>query len=390
MNRGKFSKVALCIVLLFGAVAPIGTQSIGHAQPQSSAGDILSNLSQEQREALDNLEANRSLRGLQLSRDIDLKSDEAVTVIVEFDQLPAKAEQFQKSLEGEKTSLDTLEKKVEESHKKFKKDIDTNIKKKAKSTDDPYEIKYEYKTALNGVAITLAANEIETLLESDVVKAVYNEHEVQLSPPPKTNEEEGSTTKVESIPFLNIDKLHEEGITGAGFAPSQLKYGEWLKIENTGDMDAFLKATYNQSLSADVPLNAYKVGYIAYKFSEGEEMTEDILEESRIYLDKLFNGTTNEVTSHKIASGVEMIVGFVEDEEAQAAAKSSNKKAKMVLGDGSKEGEKHEFWQLNDDQYIDLSFAIKLDEKAGNEYQGVTYSSNLNVIAKQTDDGAKY
>ncbi|WP_078381953.1 hypothetical protein [Sutcliffiella halmapala] len=181
-------------------------------------------------------------------------------------------------------------------------------------------------------------------------------------------------------------------IEAAGFAPSQLKYGEWLKIENTGDMDAYLKATYHQSLNADVPLNAYKIGYIAYKFSEGEVMTEDILEDSRIYLDELFNGTTNPAmqASKKIAPGVEMVVGFVEEEEIEPAAKGISGKAKLVLGDGSKDGEKHEFWQLNADQYIDLSFAIKLDEKAGNEYQGVTYSSTLNVMAKQMENGSKY
>lgn len=195
-----------------------------------------------------------------------------------------------------------------------------------------------------------------------------------------------------TLEINNSQDMQTKIIEAAGFAPSQLKYGEWLKIENTGDMDAYLKATYNQSLSTDVPLDAYKVGYIAYKFSEGQEMTEDILEESRIYLDQLFKGTTNEVTqaAKTIAPGVEMIVGFVEGAEAEPAAKGMAGKPKMLLGDGSKEGEKHEFWQLNDDQYIDLSFAIKLDENAGNEYQGVTYSSNLNVTAKQMDDGAKY
>ena len=195
-----------------------------------------------------------------------------------------------------------------------------------------------------------------------------------------------------TLEINNSQDMQTKIIEATGFAPSQLKYGEWLKIKNTGDMDAYLKATYNQSLSTDVPLDAYKVGYIAYKFSEGEEMTEDILEESRIYLDQLFNGTTNEVTqaSKKIAPGVEMVVGFVDEAQVEAAAKGVAGKVQMVLGDGSKEGEKHKFWQLNDDQYIDLSFAIKLDENAGNEYQGVTYSSNLNVTAKQMDDGAKY
>ncbi|MDF2038420.1 hypothetical protein P2R12_15780 [Cytobacillus oceanisediminis] len=195
-----------------------------------------------------------------------------------------------------------------------------------------------------------------------------------------------------TLEINNSQDMQTKIVEAAGFAPSQLQYGEWLKIENTGDMDAYLKATYNQSLSADVPLDAYKVGYIAYKFSEGEEMTEDILEESKIYLDELFNGTTNGVTTaaKKIAPGVEMIVGFVDEADVEPAAKGIAGKPKMVLGDGAKEGEKHEFWQLNDDQYIDLSFAIKLDANAGNEYQGVTYSSNLNVTAKQMDDGAKY
>jgi spore coat-associated protein N len=194
-----------------------------------------------------------------------------------------------------------------------------------------------------------------------------------------------------TLEINNSQDMQTKIIEATGFAPSQLKYGEWLKIENTGDMDAYLKATYNQSLSADVALDAYKVGYIAYKFSEGQEMTEDILEESRIYLDQLFNGTTNEVqsASKSIAPGVEMVVGFVEEANIEPAAKGMNGKAKMVLGDGSKEGEKHEFWKLNDDQYIDLSFAVKLDEKAGNEYQGVSYTSNLNVTAKQMDNGAK-
>jgi spore coat-associated protein N len=202
-----------------------------------------------------------------------------------------------------------------------------------------------------------------------------------------------------TLEINNGQDMETKIMEGTGFAPSQLKYGEWLTIENTGDMDTNLKATFNQSLSNDVPLDAYKIGYIAYKFSEGEEMTEDILEESRIYLDELLNGPTNEAKSasaqtgpevKEIAPGVEMIVGLVEEEQAQPAARGISGKESIVLGEGSKEGEKHEFWQLNADQYIDIGFAIKLDHKAGNEYQGVTYSASLNVLAKQKDDSAKY
>ncbi|NQD66613.1 S8 family serine peptidase [Bacillus haikouensis] len=217
MKTKKYPKIALSLGLLLGTVAPISYESIvGHAETQSNAMNILAGLSKEQREALQKLETNRTLRGLHLSREMDLTSKEEVTVIVEFDQLPAMTEQIQKSLKGENISLEKAKKKVEESHKTFKKDLQAKLGKKTKSAKESYKIKYTYKNALNGVAITLPANEIEKLLESKVVKAVYSELEVQLTPPPKKKGEEGSTTKVDSIPFLKIDQLHKEGFTGEG------------------------------------------------------------------------------------------------------------------------------------------------------------------------------
>ncbi|MFI8688235.1 S8 family serine peptidase [Rossellomorea sp. NPDC077527] len=216
MNASKYPKIALSVGLLMGGVAPLTHGSAIHAETQSDAMKILAGLSTEQREALDKLEANRSMRGLQLSRDIDLKSEEEVTVIVEFEQLPAKSEQIQQSLKGKEVSLEKAKKQVEESHATFKKDLNEKVKK-TKSGKENYEIKHTYKDAFNGVAMTLPANEVESLLKSEVVKAVYSEEEVQLSPPPKaTDEEEGSTTKVDSIPFMNIDQLHKEGFTGKG------------------------------------------------------------------------------------------------------------------------------------------------------------------------------
>ncbi|MFJ7936291.1 S8 family serine peptidase [Sporosarcina sp. NPDC096371] len=215
MKNKNCLKVALSVGLLMGTVAPLSHVPVGHAANQSDARSILANLSKEQREALQNLEASQSIRGLQLSRDIDLTSEEQVTVIVEFDQLPAKAEQKQKSLMGEKVSLETAKKKAEASHESFTNELKAIVGKNAKSGKAKYEIKYTYKTAFNGVAITLPANEIEKLVDLEVVKAVYSELEVQI-PLPVVNEETGSATRVDSIPFLKIDKLHEDGFTGKG------------------------------------------------------------------------------------------------------------------------------------------------------------------------------
>lgn len=49
MSESKYSKVALSLGLLIGGVAPIGYESIGHAETQSDAMNILASLTKEQR-----------------------------------------------------------------------------------------------------------------------------------------------------------------------------------------------------------------------------------------------------------------------------------------------------------------------------------------------------
>ncbi|TYS59008.1 S8 family serine peptidase [Sutcliffiella horikoshii] len=216
MKSRKLPKIVLSVGILLGSALPIGSETVVQAEPKQNAMNIVASLSKEQREALDKLETNRSIRGLQLSRDIDLKSEKNVTVIVEFEQLPAKAETVSKSLQGEEVPLEKAKKMVEESHEKFKKELDDKLVPKEKSGKANYEVKHSYKNAFNGIALSLPANKVENLLDSDVVKAVYSELEVQLTPPPKLTEEEEATTKVDSILFMNINQLHKEGFTGKG------------------------------------------------------------------------------------------------------------------------------------------------------------------------------
>jgi subtilisin family serine protease len=179
---------------------------------ESIAEKIMQSLTDEQRAALQNLNSTELKTGLQLSDDVDLTSEEEVTVIVEFKELPAKVAQLVEASKGESISLDKAKEKVEKSHAQFEKDLQVKIGKKEKSNKDNFNIKYTYQNAFNGVTMSLPANQINKLMEMDTVKAVFSERKVKIDPPPSIKEEE--QTKVDSIPFLKIDKLHQEGFTG--------------------------------------------------------------------------------------------------------------------------------------------------------------------------------
>lgn len=171
--------------------------------------------------------------------------------------------------------------------------------------------------------------------------------------------------------------IEEPIFSGTKFTPSQLQYGEWLSLSNSGDLDTYLKATYTHSIDK-ASLEAYEVGYMAMKYTVTPD--QDTYEDSKIALENLFNGTTNErsIASAKRPDGVEVVGKVLTKGEADSG--------EILFG----EGEADSFWQLDKGQYIDIMVGIKLDESAGNEYQGAKYNAALNVIAKQTDEGAQY
>src|SRR5699024_1725497 len=96
---------------------------------------------------------------------------------------------------------------------------------------------------------------------------------------------------------------------GDQFLPSQLEYGNWLTLSNTGGLDTYLKATYSHSVDK-ATLEDYKVGYMAMKYTT--QPGEDVYEESEIELANLFEGTTNErPTTFDAPEGVEIVGGIL-------------------------------------------------------------------------------
>ncbi len=182
--------------------------------------------------------------------------------------------------------------------------------------------------------------------------------------------------KTGTFEINNGEDIAEALFEGGGFAPSQLQYGNWVSLSNTGDMDAHLKATYYHSVDK-ASLDKYDVGYMAMKYTV--KPGQDSYDDAKIALDNLFSGVTNERAAlSELPAGVEVSSQILSEEEIASG--------EILLGEGSSD----DFWELADGQYIDIMIAVKLDDSAGNEYQGATYEANLNVIAKQTDPEATY
>jgi len=171
---------------------------------------------------------------------------------------------------------------------------------------------------------------------------------------------------------------------GDKFSPSQLEYGNWLTVSNSGDLDMYLKATYGQSVDK-ASLEEYEVGYIAMKYTV--KPGQDDQEQAEIELENLFDGVTNErPQSTNFSDGVEVAGGMLTG-DGKTTIQDNSDSNEMIIGEGEDEDS---FWRLDEGQYIDIMFGLKLGEDAGNEYQGATYNATFTVDGKQIDNGAEY
>ena len=222
----KTAVMALSASLLFSPVSTINTPVANATEFKTE--DILSSLTAEQRKALQQLELNDH-KGLQGFKDVELNTQDEISVIVKFKSKPSKVAVLEAELKGKKLKKEEATAKVEKEHKTFKADIQNILpQENTKAKSNSNTITHTFKKAYNGVAMTLPADQVELLLQSDVVQAVYKNQTFTVDPvkqdlPTDVNRE--ITTSVESIPYLKIDKLHEEGITGEGVKVAVLDTG---------------------------------------------------------------------------------------------------------------------------------------------------------------------
>lgn len=223
MKKRSFIKKSTALTLAAGLLlSPNSTLFTPKKTNAASlkAEEILSSLTAKQREALKQLELTDA-HGLQGFEKQDLISDTEISVIVQFQSKPGQAAVLEAQLKGKKLSRQEADAQVDREHAQFEKDLETLLPTVALTNKKSnHKITSTYKTVYNGVAMKLPANQVGTLLQSDTVKAVYKDVKFQVDPIAMGDEKafnSGSAgTAVESIPYLKIDQLHKEGITGEG------------------------------------------------------------------------------------------------------------------------------------------------------------------------------
>ncbi|MGF3105228.1 S8 family serine peptidase [Rossellomorea sp. DUT-2] len=230
MNKKRSAKiltVALTASLLGTSGIPFNVmaESAPNTSKFTQVKDVeetLMNLSDEQRKALKQIEAKPDF---EVAPNINTESEGLVDVIVEFKQAPAKVEVMKQAAKGVRTTTKAAAEKVEKSHSEFKQNFQSMKNKKSASPGlQEAKITKEYRSAINGVAMSIPGNEIKSLLDSGVVKRVWKDEVVQLDLP-EMKGEASESKMMDSIPQINVDKLHTENITGEGIKVGVLDTG---------------------------------------------------------------------------------------------------------------------------------------------------------------------
>ncbi|MFP7296381.1 S8 family serine peptidase [Neobacillus niacini] len=210
-----FKVVSTCFLaasLLVSQTPPTFAETVSPSKI-TNAEHYLQYLSKEDRDRIHNNQ-EQGVPNKYLSPSLETFSNKPVNIIVQFAQDPAQAAVKKNAKAGKPLELSEARKKVEESHQKFKEKIG-----QAKKAAPALEIRKEYRHAFNGVAMTVAAKDLHTILSMDGVKAIWEDKQVSVEPPvPEVSETEtkSASPALDSIAHIGATKLHTEGITGKG------------------------------------------------------------------------------------------------------------------------------------------------------------------------------
>jgi hypothetical protein len=110
---------------------------------------------------------------------IDVNSDEMTTVIIQFRTKPAQEAVAIAKKAGVSLSIENANWAVKHSHERFQEEV----KRYLVSKRIPYTINHVYQAALNGVSMTLPANEIKSLLQFKEIESIHANKQYHIDPP---------------------------------------------------------------------------------------------------------------------------------------------------------------------------------------------------------------
>ena len=192
----------------------------------NSAESILKGLSEEQRQSIKRLTPQE---GFIIDPSLLSLKDKTANVIVEFKTAPVENAQQSKSKGTSKNKAE----KIKGEQEYFKQRLTELFKKKKESNQNlkensiQYQIKQTYQNVFNGMAMTIPTNEINTLLETGVVKRIWKDNVVSLPKNESTITQEPTTGKAipPALPHIGVDRLHNEGLKGQGIKVGVLDTG---------------------------------------------------------------------------------------------------------------------------------------------------------------------
>ena len=182
--------------------------------------DIFNELVNSEKESLYSNSLEIKLEENPIKDGVDITTDEYQSVIIQFKSLPL----IEAMEQNNGVATYSLENEINNDHQKFNEFLASMTKERSAS----YSIKHSYYNTFNGVALEVKGTDIEALLESGVVKAIWKDEVAMTEPEGLVTEVESydlSSRMVSSTPLIGVDKLRAEGITGEGIKVGVLDTG---------------------------------------------------------------------------------------------------------------------------------------------------------------------
>lgn len=153
------------------------------------------------------LNASESV-GTYISPQIDTESSNEVSVIVQLEGQPASVGSYASKVGNRSLAATATAFNVDQEQNEFIIEaIDTGIN---------FDINYQYNTVLNGLEVTIPANEIPELADIPGVKAIYENSIWYASPVEPTAVDENFGYDINPIEQISADYAWTQGLTGKG------------------------------------------------------------------------------------------------------------------------------------------------------------------------------